>query len=217
MLFKLTNLKSLLLPILLGFVIISCGDDENPAAPSQLGLPERIISNNALTITAPIVWDALKIHNPNIHYVTAYLGEYAPENFLGTLREVDQNLEFAFPISLDTKDRFIEYSSLNPDSITCNPSNLSRTKSAVRFFTIKDDQKQYEVFLARTNEENSSEFNKEYQIYFWSEKGTANGNENGYKCNYAVDKGWHISEIDGNHMRNAQSIKENLYFVIREN
>ncbi len=217
MLFKKTNLKPAFLFFLIGFVLISCGNDDNPSDPSQLGLPERIISNNALTITAPIVWDALKIHDPNIRYVTAYLGDYAPENFLGTLRENNQSLEFPFPISLETKDRFIEYSSLSPNFITCNPSNLARSKSPVRFFTIKDDQKQYEVFLAQTNEENSSEFNKEYQIYFWSEKGTANGTENGYTCNYDVDKGWNITEIDGNHMRNAQSIKENLYFVIREN
>ncbi len=197
-------------------ILISCGSDDSSTNPNEYQLPELIISTNHLGVSVPIVWNSLEIDSPNLNNIAAYIGEYAPENYLGTLTKQGDNFSITLQLSLETKDRFIRYESLSPDSIVCNPTNLSRTKKPVRFFTIKDNEKQYEVFLEQTNKDDPNEFDARFEIYFWSEKGTASGHENGYICDYDVEKGWNVTMCDGDKLTNINSFGENVFLVIRD-
>ncbi len=184
---KLKSLQALLLFLCLSMAIVSCGDDDSSTSPT---ISKKISINLDDNIYGKPLSIAVPYTATGSQSVQAYLGDFHRDNFIAGLIETKINGEPAQALILEsgisTDNRFDAYKNLDYNNLECNPEDLARSKSYVRFFVVENDKKVKELVLASND--------REYQIYFWSETGTAKGIETPYKVDYKVEKGWNITE-----------------------
>ncbi len=215
----LMKLKSLLFVLCLSAIVVACGDDDSSTSPTPtpkvtLNLPDNLVSMPFGYILPVNTTDKYK--DVNWSTVSAYLGDYHPDNLLpGTsYDEITKKISFSLPTTISRNNTFIPYKNLNYNGIDCEPEDLARTISKVRFFSTDNNQKQYEIMIGVPVVSNPDVLTKEYHIYFWSGIGTATGNESAYTCNYTTKKGWNITEKDGNNLVIVNTFQGEIMFNV---
>ncbi len=214
------KLKSLLLIACLSVIFVACGDDDTATSPSTpkitLDLPTDL-EGSTFSGAVPILYNE-KYKDLDLSSVSAYLGNFHQDNYIAPANLIQNAsgscLSFTLPARISTTKRFVAYKNLNYNNLDCNPENLGRTTSKVRFFSTTNGKKQYELMIGTPSITNPEVLTKEYHLYFWSDYGTATGTETPYKVSYAVDKGWNITEKDGNNLTTVAGFQGEVMFTI---
>ncbi len=208
---KFANLKTMLLFLCLSLVVVACGDDDSSTSPTptpKINLElDDYIEGIAMGFSIPYSIESDQV-------IQAYLGDFHRDNYLTTLNKLNDSERFSINLDgeISTQDRFDAYKNLDYNKLECTPENLGRSKSYVRFFVVENDKKVKELVLATKLNENNPDFDRLYQIYFWTETGTAKGIETPYNVNYNVVKGWNITEKTGNNLIRITEIQGETRF-----
>ncbi len=206
---------------LLSFQILflfGCKDNEpvsaNPSDKIEFVLPETL-SSESFSYTIPI-HHTDKYKDVNWEDISAYLGDYHPNNWIGNASFDGSSLYFTLPTEISTENIFTAYKNYNYNNLDCKPENLAVSRSSVRFFSTKNNRKQYELILGIPIVNNPDLFKKEFYIYFWTIEGTVTGKNAPYTCNFNTKPGWNITEIDGRNMTTIKHFQgETTFNVIK--
>jgi hypothetical protein len=219
---SISKVKSLLFIGLLCLVIASCGDDDSSSSPNPtpkvtINLPENLSASDFSLQAA--YYPNEKYTDLDLTTIKAYIGDFHPNNYIGSLERYSQNEIEYLKVNLDgkisTKGRFTAYKNINYNGIECEPENIARSTQPVRFFSVVNNKKQYELRLGVPVVSNPDLLSREYLIYYWSENGTATGKESQYNCNYDVRQGWNITEKAGNSLVNITNIQGEVKFTVK--
>lgn len=211
---NITKLKTLLLFLCLSLVVVACGDDDD-SSTNPTDTKKVTVDLEDVVEAQPRIFKVAINEPTDSLVVKAYIGDFHQNNYFATLGfgqdATKQNIA-TITLGGDLRSEyFIAYKNLNYDGLECVPENLARSTSHVRFFEVKDDQKGREFVIASKTNEDDTEFDKQYELYYWGSDGTATGIEIPYKVDYNVSKGWNITEKSGENLITIPNIQGEVY------